>query len=150
MKQNSRTGQISSTQAQRLLARDLNRCVACGRAITGKRRAQWDIHLRIPRPAPGQPDDPRVLFDSNLAVVCGYAGTRCAGAILHYPIAARDRGLVLWRGQRPWLVPLHVWTGTERGHLLDEETEPYLLDDDGARSVLTVVGRVTDPMGMAA
>ena len=142
MKANARTTQISSTQAQRILERDCHRCVACGRRIEGARRSRWDVHLRIPRPAPGQPDDPRVLADSNLVTICGVNGTRCSGLIREYPAAARARGLVLWRTDRPWLTPVQVWTDRFSGHLLDDEgTVPYVLDDDGGRATVAVQGR---------
>ncbi|GAB3224275.1 hypothetical protein GCM10027447_12730 [Glycomyces halotolerans] len=139
MKSNARTSQISAAQAARILERDLGRCVVCGAEVAGGRRARWDIHLRVPRPATGQGDDPRVLCDSNLVAVCGVAssGTKCAGALGQYPIAARARGLVLWRSQSPWLVPVQVWTAATKGHLLEEYTTPYVLDDGGGRSALT-------------
>lgn len=137
MKQSSRIEPITATQAQRILDRDLGRCVVCGDAVTGRRRSRWDVWMRLARPSARQVDDPRVVQDSNLFTICGYAGSKCTGDVREYPIAARARGLVLWRGQSPWLVPIHVWAGAKSGHLLDEDTTAYLLDDDGAREMVT-------------
>ncbi|MFC4333885.1 hypothetical protein [Salininema proteolyticum] len=97
---------VTASLVDQLLRRDCRRCVSCGRAITGARGTDWDVHYRIPRKRASQ--NPLVRSMANLLIICGTGERGCCGEFQRNPRVARWRGLVLWDSQNPETVPVQV------------------------------------------
>jgi hypothetical protein len=121
--------------AQLVVARDGWACVSCGLDISGIERGwDWSIQHRIPRGMGGS-RDPRLNLPSNLVVLCGSGTTGCHGGAESYREGARARGLLLHRIEDPTKVPVEVCTQRPTA-AAPFETWPFLLDNDGGRTVV--------------
>jgi hypothetical protein len=128
---------VPTVIAQAIRDRDEGRCSSCGRELVGTVTRQWAVWKRIPMLPNGTETDPRVCAPANLVAVCGY-NSGCHRLLRREPVPARRRGFRLWREEDPRELPVLVWTGASRGSLrLATYVAPFLLDDDGRRSITT-------------